>query len=503
MASPTTAQPDRAVALRTAAGAILAPLVFVVLWVAPLPVEEPAHRLAAIFGAVLVAWVTEVVPIAVTALLIAPLLVITGVADPKPAFQSYADPLLYLFVGGFFIAEAMSAHGLDRRVAKAIIGIRWVRGLPSRVRIALLIAGALTSMWISNTAATAILLPILLGTIGSRRDRTTTGAILALAYACSVGGLGTVVGSPPNAIAIRLLDDAGVHLSFLDWMKIGVPTAIVLGIAIHFVTRAMAGGPSMPVPALDHPEGAEEGAEEDAETSSGLAAAGIDDVPDAWNRGEITTAVAFGLAVFGWLLPGIATAAGWAAAPAIDSALPEGVVALLAAALLFIVPDGRGKRVLTWRRATRIDWGVILLFGGGIALGTQLVATGLAAEVSRGFLSFTGIESLWPLTAVLCVFTIFFTEICSNTASSNMLVPLAIAMAAELHVSAAPPVLAVALAASCAFMLPIATGPNAIVYSSGHVSQATMIKIGFVLNLIAAALVFAVVRLLCPAYGWS
>ncbi len=471
--------PSRA---RTLGGAVLAPLAFVALWIAPLPLDAPAHRLAAIFGAVLVAWVTEVIPIAATALLIAPLLVVCGVESAKDSFKHYADPLLFLFVGGFFIAESMRRHGLDRRIARAIVSSRWVRSVPSRVRVALVIAAVLLSMWISNTAAAAILTPIFLG-MSRTSSKESAGTLLALAYACSTGGLGTVVGSPPNLITIRLLREGGVQLGFLEWAAVGVPAAILLSLAVVLVARLM-------FPTAD-------AAPVSADTA-------MDDVPAEWTRGEIATAVAFGLAVIGWTLPGVAQALELEYAAELERVyLHPSVVALGASAILFAVTDGKGERVLRWRDATQIDWGVILLFGGGIALGTQLVETGLAAAISRGFVAVTGITELWSLTAVVCLFTIFFTEICSNTATANMLVPLVIGTAAELHVSPAPPALAVGLAASCAFMLPIATGPNAVVYGTGRVSQPQMIRFGLVLNLISVALVFAILRVLCPLFGWT
>ncbi|MEQ8459559.1 MAG: SLC13 family permease [Sandaracinaceae bacterium] len=488
MTSPSSSiAPSRT---RVLAGAIGAPLTFVVLWIAPLPLEEPAHRLAAIFGAVLVAWVTEVVPIAVTALLIAPLLVVTGVAEAKESFRHYADPLLYLFVGGFFIAEAMRLHGLDRRIAKAIVTSRGVRGLPGRVRVALMIAGGLLSMWISNTASTAILVPILLGMLGGRKadPKSDTGALLALAYGCSIGGLGTLIGSPPNVITVRLLREADVSLSFVDWSLVGLPAVILIGAAIFYVTRWL------------YPTGGRFEAHDDPD---GTHHEPFEDVPEAWSRGERVTALAFGLAVAGWIIPGVGSAVGMPHADAIKAALHPGVVALLASSVLFVVPDPEHGRTLPWSQAVKIDWGIILLFGGGIALGTQLVETGLAAAMSHGFVELTGIESLWTLTAACCLFTIFFTEVCSNTASANMLVPLVIAIAVELEVSPIPPALAVGLAASCAFMLPIATGPNAIVYSTGRVAQPEMIRTGLILNLLSAVLVFGLLRILCPLLGWA
>lgn len=488
-----TLAPSRARAWIGAAGA---PLVFLVLWLAPLPLEEPAHRLAAIFGAVLTLWITEVIPIAATALLIAPLLVVCGVSTPKESFKHYADPLLYLFVGGFFIAEAMRKHGLDRRIAKAIVGAPWVNGRPARVRVAMIAAGALMSMWISNTAATAILVPILIGMIGrSGGARGATGSLLAVAYACSAGGLGTLVGSPPNLITVRLLEEGGASIGFLGWMAVGLPTAALVCLAIYLAARVM-----FPAQPAAPPARREEGGTY-REPPPPIAA--FEDVPVSWRRGEIATAVSFGLAVVGWTLPGVAQATGVVLPDVLDRLLEPGIVALLAASILFAIPDGAGARVLAWRDATRIDWGIILLFGGGIALGTQLVQTGLAAAMSEGFVTLTGIRGLWALTALSCLFTIFFTEICSNTASANMLVPLVVGVAVELGVSPVPPALAVGLAASCAFMLPIATGPNAIVYSTGRVSQPQMIRAGLVLNVVSAAIVFAVLRVLCPLFGWA
>ncbi len=469
---------------RALVGAVGAPLAFVVLWLAPLPLEAPAHRLAAIFGAILVAWVTEVLPIAVSALLVAPLLVLCDVATPKESFKHYADPLLFLFIGGFFIAESMRLHGLDRRIAKAIVTSRWVSGLPSRVRLALMLAGGLISMWISNTATAAILVPIFVGMMGGAKsgDRGPAGTLLSIAYICSIGGLGTLVGSPPNVITVRLLRDADVTLRFVDWLLVGVPMGLFLAVGLYFVARWM-------FPTDD--EGRREG---DADLFA--------DVSVRWSRGEIVTAAAFGLSVLGWTLPGVVAALGLSVASEVERLLDPGVVALVASALLFAAPDGSGGRVLRWRDAAQIDWGIILLFGGGIALGTQLVETGLAAAMSRGFIELTGIENVWALTFAGCFFTIFFTEVCSNTATATMLVPLVIAVAIELGVSPVPPALGVGISASCAFMLPIATGPNAIVYSTGRITQGQMIRMGLVLNFVSLAIIFALLRVLCPLYGW-
>ncbi len=464
------------------------------LWFAPLPLAPDAQRLLAVFGGVIALWVSEAIPIGATAMLIAPLMVVAGITSAKTAFAPYADPLLFLFIGGFMIAEAMKRHGLDRRIANLLLRSPWVHGAPRRVRAAFMLTAMILSMWISNTATTAILVPILLGATagngngtrshgkergGDGDDHAVTGSLLAIAYACSLGGTGTLIGSPPNLIAARFLNEHGFEFGFVRWMMIGVPTSLLLVIAAGAVLERWA-----------PPHSATEAIASGRQT---------------WTQGELVTALSFGLAVLGWSIPGILKAAEVPGGAELSKALPGGVVAVLAASVLFFFRDDspNAEPVLPWRDAMRIDWGIILLFGGGISLGKQMFDTGLAASLSRGFVEFTGVQDLWALTAIVTVFTIFFTEVCSNTASSNMLVPLVIAIANELGVSPLPPTLAVGLAASCAFMLPIATAPNAIVYGTGRIKLPDMMRVGLVMNLVSAAVIFAALRVFSELYGWS
>lgn len=484
--------------VRARVGALLTPLSFGIVWLLPLPLDTAQHRLLAILCATVVAWITEVVPIPVTALMIAPAMTAAGITDAKRAFSPYADPLLFLFYGSFFIAAAMSRHGLDRRIAHAIVTHPLIAGVPSRTRAALMATGMMLSMWISNTASTAMLMPILIGTFGKLdaqpgRSRALTGSLLAIAYACSIGGVGTLVGTPPNLIAVGLLKKAGVELTFLEWSLLGVPVAVTLTAAIY----ALFARSYPPQPA----------AEQSADTGAAQAPlAGRTALAQGpLSRGEGVTAFAFAVAVIGWVLPGTLKAFESPLEPAVSAALPAGAVAMLASSFLFIFKDGSPERtaVLPWRQARDIDWGLIMLYGGGISLGSQMFETGLAETLGRGFIALTGVSDVWVLTALVIVFTIFFTEVCSNTATSNMVIPLVIGVTTELGVSPVPPTLGVALAASCAFMMPIATGPNAIVYSSGHIPLPAMVRAGFVLNLVCGALLFALLRLLLPAYGWG
>ena len=465
---------------------------FAVLWLAPLPLDARAHHLVAIFGAVLVAWVSEAVPVAVTALMIGPLLVLSGVTDPTSALRHYADPLLFLFIGGFMLAASMQRHGLDRRFATAIVSLPFVRGVPWRVSAAIVAAATAMSMWISNTATTAIFAPIVMGLPGMRREPGDRGAdpatrpLLALAYVCSTAGLGTLVGTPPNLITVRFLEGAGEHVGFLEWMVIGLPAALVLSLAAAVITLHRGSAPAHPEPA-----------------------ASSEPTIRPWARGEIATAGCFAIAVLGWTAPPVLEAAGVPFARELGARLHPGVVAVLACLPLFAIPDPARKtaddpspRVLPWSTAVRIDWGVILLFGGGIALGTQLEETGLAAAISRGVVGATGPTDVWTLCAVACLLTIVLSEVASNTAAANMLVPLVIALALELGVSPIPPALAVGLGASVGFMLPIATGPNALVYATGRVPQRAMMRAGIVLDLVCFVLVMALLRAICPLMGW-
>lgn len=470
--------------------------------IVPWPLEPRAAALVSISAAVLVAWLTEAVPVAVTALFIAPALIVCGVTDAREAFRHYADPLLFLFVGGFMLAESMRRHGLDRRIARTVLSLPFVRGNRERVQAAIVATATLTSMWISNTATCAIFVPALLGLPHLQRPPQghgsrpgvpdpATGPLLALAYVCSTGGLGTLIGSPPNLITARLLAAQGIEFGFGEWLAIGLPAAILLsGTAALLTIRRTQ------TPFDARPEGPSE------------------ERPGPWSRGEIVTAIALGLAVLGWTVPSLAKAVRVPWAELLDARLHPGAVALLACLPLFVVRDPaarheeRGDRhssfvpVLPWSAAVRIDWGVILLFGGGIALGEQLEATGLAAAISRVVVRATGPTDVWTLCAVACATTILVSEFASNTAAASMLVPIVIALARELGVSPIPPALAVGLGASAGFMLPIATGPNALVYATGRVPQRAMMRAGALLDLVCLVLIVALLRILCPLLGW-
>ncbi|MGH9779403.1 MAG: SLC13 family permease [Candidatus Acidiferrales bacterium] len=488
---------------RRRAGLILGPLAALAVYFLASGLPAAEQRLAAILTLVIVFWITEAIPIPATALLGPALAVVAGVANAATVFRPFAAPVIFLFLGSFLLARAMRVNGLDRRVALAVLGGRWVAASPARIRLGVGLTAFVLSMWISNTATVAMLFPILLGVSATlerlfaaegpafeRAGRSyVVGLMLMTAYAASIGGLATPVGTPPNLIGLGMLRDlAGVRIPFFQWMLLGVPVAVALFVVLAIVLRFLHPAP--------------------ARRLAGLAGAvdvlRKDLVP--WGRAQNYTLAAFLAAVVLWVLPGIVALARGTDDPLyllLSERLDEGVVAMLAAALLFLLPVSLKppQGALGWRDAVKIDWGTILLFGGGLSLGTMLQSTGLAERMARGLLHEVGEPSLWLLVGVAIAFTTLFTETASNTASATMLVPVTIAVATAAGVSVVPPALGVTLAASLAFMLPVSTPPNAIVYGSGRVSILAMVRAGLLLDVLGFAVLLSLLRWLCPLLG--
>ena len=461
----------------------LGPLVFAALLVMPLPLEGPAHRLAAVMALVMIFWIGEPVPLAVTSLLGPALAVALGVASARDGFAPFGDPVIYLFLGSFLIAEALRVHGLDRRIALAILDLPGVAKSPARLRVAVGLVTAGISMWISNTATAAMMMPIVLGLVralaAAGSSESPRALLLIAGMAASLGGMATPVGTPPNLIAIGVLErQGGVALDFLSFMAIGVPLslgllAVTLAAVRWSAPKAVAAG-----------------------DVSAYVAAERQSLP-RWGSGQTACTTAFALAVILWLVPGVMALLGRARPPAF---LEESVVALGAAILLFAWPVG-DRRALTWEDGMRIDWGTLLLFGGGLALGKMMFDTGLAAFFGRAAVEATGVTTLWGLTALVLGTTILLTEIASNTATVTMLAPLVVALAAQLGVSVVPPLLAVGFGASLGFMFPVGTPANAIVYGTGLVPLTSMMRTGILVDIVGFFVVLAVLRVMCPLLG--
>jgi sodium-dependent dicarboxylate transporter 2/3/5 len=478
---------------RRTIGLFLGPAVLVALVAAPLPVGLAAHRLAGILAMMVVFWVTEALPLAVTALIGPVLAILLGVAPARTAFAPFADPIIFLFIGSFMLAEAMFVHGLDRRIAFTALSSRAVGGSPIRILCVYGAVGTAISMWISNTATTAMMFPIGLSivahlTAGRESEKGSrefaTAMMLITAFGASIGGIGTPIGTPPNLIGIGMLNRiAHVDISFFQWMLFGLPIVVLLFsyLVVYFYFSSLRH--------LRVDPGRAAAIHAELRRLGPLAA------------GQRNVLIAFGTTVFLWLLPGILTVAG-AGGSAFDRAyaavMPESVAAMCGAILLFLLPvSWRGRQfTLRWEEAIRIDWGIILLFGGGLAMGELAFSTGLAEAMGRGITSWLPAKSALSLTVLFTAVAVVMSEAASNTASANMIVPVAIAVSQASGVDPLQPALGATLGASMGCMMPVSSPPNAIVYSSGYVPITAMMKHGIWLDVVGFVVIVAVVSLL-------
>ncbi len=482
--------------LRQRAGLILAPLVFLGLLLLPLPALKPeAHRLAAIMGLVIVLWVSEALPMPATALVGAVLCVILKVALAKEVFAPFADPLMFLFIGSFILARALFIHHLDRRLAFGVLSIPWIGAKPGRLLFAFGALTAFLSGWMSNTATTAMMYAIgvsiltFLFSQGAQdsppiNPRYATGLMLMTSFAASIGGLATPVGTPPNLIGLGLIRDlVGIDFPFFKWMLIGAPIVVVLFGYLYCYLNLLC-----PAGVRELPGSADMIRRERDELGS-------------WTRGQYSTLFAFLTTVMLWIVPGVmALVLGEQSRIylAISRSVPEAVAALIGALLLFLLPGNRAGRAITWDDAVRIDWGVTLLYGGGLALGTLSFQTGLAEAVGRGLAGWLPVSGDWGLVAASAAVALLVSETTSNTASANMVIPVVIALAKASAVDPLEPALAATMAASLGFMLPVSTPCNAIVYASGYIPLGRMVRYGILLDVMGVIVVVLLVKAIVP-----
>jgi len=480
---------------RRTVGLVLAPAALALVRLTPLPLEPAAHTMAAIISMVMVLWVTEAIPLSATALLGPALVVVLGVAPARTALAPFADPTIFLFLGAFMLAEGMFVHKLDRRIAYTALSWRLVGASAGRVLVVYGGVAAVLSMWISNTATTAMLFPIGMSLIGQISRGVSRGVsmrgfamamMLITAFGASIGGMATPVGTPPNLIGIGMLERiAGVRIGFFDWMAIALPAVAAMFVALCGVLYFLgARGTTMP-------EGGTDAVRRELQRLGPLTA------------GERNVLIAFGTTILLWIAPGLFAIVGLgssAFARAYAQAMPEGVAAVCGALLLFLLPvDWRARRFsLTWDEASNIDWGIILLFGGGLALGEMAFSTGLAEAMGRGITAWLPSQSTAAITILFTGTAIVLSEATSNTAAANMIIPVAIAVAEAAGVRPLEPALGATLGASMGFMMPVSSPTNAIVYSSGHISITSMMRFGVILDLIGFVVISAVVLTLGP-----
>ena len=478
MSQPDSTSPDKysnASRVFHLAGAALGPLLFLATLGLPAPAGMPpaAWPVAGLALWMAAWWIVEAVPLPATSLLPIVLLPATGATSLAQATAPYANPLILLFLGGFLIALSMERWNLHRRIALALLS-----RLPERP--AMLLAGfmavsAFLSMWVSNTATTLMLLPIGISVIALlAEDHAEAGhdfplaLMLGIAYAASIGGIATLVGTPPNALVAGIMDENfGIQVGFARWMAAALPLSLaMLAIGWFVLARVVCRLPKGELPGVEKLM---------VERYRAL--------------GPMSTAERLVALVAGL------TAVLWIVNPLTDelvghNTLTDTGIAIGAAILLFVLPSGadRGQRLLDWETAKRAPWAVLILFGGGLSLAHAISVSGLAEWVGLGLADLAA----WPVvlvTGLMVLIVVFLTEITSNTATAATFIPIASALALVFGLSPLDLAAPAAVAASCAFMLPVATPPNAIVYGSGQVTAAQMVRAGFLLNIAAIVII--------------
>lgn len=453
--------------------------------------SESGSRTAAVVVLMAVWWMTEAIPIPATALLPLVLFPVLGVLKMPEAAAPYANHLIFLFMGGFFIAMAMQRWNLHRRIALAIIAA--VGTGPRRLVLGFMLATAFLSMWISNTATAAMMLPIALA-VGEMfrppgadgRYRFGIALMLGIAYAASIGGVATLIGTPPNAVFAAAAGELlGRPIGFLEWMAVGLPVAAVfLPVAWLLLVGVL------------YRPGALSG---DADSLIASERAGLGPM----SRGERSVAVVFALTALAWILREPKTFGG-VTIPGLASFAPgleDSTIAIAASVALFLLPVDwkRGVFALDWATARRIPWGVLVLFGGGLSLARAMDKSGLAAWIGGRVSGMSGLSVVLIVGAVAVLF-VFLTEVTSNTATATMAMPVMAGAAAGLGLAPVTLMATAALASSMAFMLPVATPPNAIVFASEYLTIPEMSRAGFWMNLVAIVLTTLAGAWLVPAF---
>lgn len=424
-----------------------------------LPYDENANKGLALLTFIAILWLTEAIHITITALLVPILAVVLAMPMAKgdelepittqAALTTFADPTIFLFFGGFALASALHIQKLDKKIATWIISLSG--GHLGASVLAIFLVTAALSMWISNTATAAMMLPLALGLLSHldvEKDRKTfVFILLGIAYSASIGGLGTIVGSPPNAIAAKALG-----YDFADWMKVGLPMMFIILpamlVSLYLVLR----------PKLNHKVNFV-----------------TENIP--WTTTRIATMILF-----------LCTATAWIFSKKLTENFgitqPDTWIAILAACMVVILGTATWKQV-----AENTDWGVLYLFGGGLTLSAVLKDSGSSLVLGQTLANAFGDSSPLMIIFVVATFIIFLTEFTSNTASAALLVPVFAAIADQMGMPKEILVIVIGIGASCAFMLPVATPPNAIVFGTGHIQQSEMMKVGFVLNIMCIFLV--------------
>ena len=412
-------------------------------------------------------WIFEPIPIPATSMIPLGVMPLLGVLDGKQVAMAYGDPLIILLMGGAMLSKAMEKSGAHRRLALSMVYV-FGGDSPKKLVFGFMVASATLSMWVSNTATTLMLLPVAYAVVDSLNDehsrvKLAVPLFLGIAYSASIGGLGTPIGSPPNVIFLKVYAEAtGVMPSFSQWMIWALPVVIfMIPSAGFWLTRNLHGNQSVRIPEVGQ-----------------------------WRKEEVRVTLVFTLTALGWITLR-EPFGGWTALFDVASA-NYAAVALTAVIFMFIIPNGKGGKLLDWETASGIHWGVLLLFAGGIAIAKAFTATGISGAIGEALSGVTRL-SIIVIIAIVASTVIFLTEITSNTATTALLMPILAAASLGAGIEPALLMLPAALSASCAFMLPVATGPNAIVFGSGRISVQQMVREGIILNVLGIVTITGVV----------
>ena len=470
-------------------GLLLGPALFfaVLLFFFPEGLSYEGRMVLATTLWVAVWWITEAVPIPAASLLPIVLLPLTGALEGAAVTSSYGDPIVFLFLGGFLIALAMERWNLHKRIALNIISV--VGTSTSRIVLGFMAATGFLSMWVSNTAAVMMMLPIGTAIIhqvsavikSERKDLAAEEAkfskalIFSIGYAGTIGGLGTLIGTPPNIIlAANIKKLYGVEVSFGGWMAFAVPVVVILLVAVWLYLTKVA----HPIKMKELPGGKELILEEKRKLGK-------------MSFEETMVLLVFGFAAFMWVTRTFL----W------DDKIPgidDTMIAIFAASLLFLIPSlNKGGRVLDWSVSKDLPWGILLLFGGGLALATGFKETGLAEWIGGRLTVLDGFNFV-VIVIISTALVLFLTEITSNTATATMILPVLASLALALNVHPYALMVPAAMAANCAFMLPVGTPPNAIIFASGKLKISEMVRTGFVINIFTLILIVGAVFYILP-----